>query len=115
MSASDTGASPQTAVFRIHRSRAFPTLIRPEKLNVIIRFSREQAPYVLERQWHSSQSLKENKDDTVDLSFTASSLYEVKRWVLSCGADAQVLGPPELIKDLKDEINKMKVMYSPRL
>lgn len=90
---------------------AFGIMSEDKEYKVKIRFSREQAPYILERQWHASQSVKENKDGTVDLSFTASSLFEVKRWVLSWGAHARVLEPPELIQDITNEMHKMKMNY----
>ena len=90
---------------------AFGIMSDSKEYRVKIRFSQEQAPYILERQWHASQSVKENRDGTVDLSFNTSSLFEVKRWVLSWGADAVVLGPRKLVNAVRDEIKSMAGAY----
>lgn len=66
-----------------------PQLIR-------IRFSPEQAPYVVERIWHESQKFKAQPDGSVILSLSVASLFEVKRWLLGWGADAEVLEPQAL-------------------
>ncbi|MBM4373329.1 MAG: WYL domain-containing protein, partial [Deltaproteobacteria bacterium] len=39
----------------------------------------------------------------VELSFTANHLFEVTRWVLSWGAGAEVLDPPELREQVRKE------------
>jgi len=90
---------------------AFGIISEDNEYDITIRFSKAQAPYILERQWHSSQRVQENADGSVNLSFTASALFEVKRWVLSWGADAQVLAPDELVKGVANEINAMASMY----
>ena len=90
---------------------AFGIMSDSKEYRVKIRFSKEQAPYILERQWHASQSVKENRDGTVDLSFNTSSLFEVKRWVLSWGADAKVLGPKKLVDAVKDEVERIAGEY----
>jgi predicted DNA-binding transcriptional regulator YafY len=43
----------------------------------------------------------------VEIRFEVGRLEEVLRWVLSFGRQARVLGPPELIKMLRDEIRAM--------
>ena len=99
--------------FNIHEylGKCFGIIDHDEDLYVVVRFSKDQAPYILERKWHESQTAKENEDGTVDLSFSASSLFEVKRWVLSWGADAVVLEPPGLVADVTGELHKMIKVY----
>ena len=64
--------------------------------NVAVRFAKSAAPWILERQWHPKQKVKHHRDGSITLSFPAPALYEVKRWVLSWGAEAEVVGPKEL-------------------
>jgi len=71
---------------------------------VRIWFSADHAPYVKERDWHPTQTIKENKDGSIVLSFKTNHLYEVKRWVLSWGAGARVLGPKELNQSIMEDI-----------
>ena len=90
--------------FGIHRSG--------KEYTVRIRFSEHDAPYVKERNWHSTQAIKENKDGSVILSFKTNHLDGVKRWILSWGVGAQVLAPKELreeiIKELKASLKNYK-------
>ncbi len=67
-------------------------------------FSREHAPYVLEREWHPRQTEVRKKDGSVVLGFPARHLYEVKRWVLSWGSGAKALAPKELADSVQKEL-----------
>jgi predicted DNA-binding transcriptional regulator YafY len=71
---------------------------------VRIWFSADHAPYVKERDWHPTQTIRENKDGSMVLSFKTNHLFEVKRWVLSWGAGARVLGPKELNQSIMEDI-----------
>jgi predicted DNA-binding transcriptional regulator YafY len=61
-----------------------------------LRFVPKAARYVLEKVWHPTQKLREHRDGKLTLTFRVNHLLEVKRWVLSFGADCEVLGPKEL-------------------
>jgi proteasome accessory factor B len=87
------------------QSTAFQ-LIHGEPQLVRIRFSREQAPYVVERQWHPSQSIEHQTDGSVILSLRIASLWEVKRWLVGWGADAQVLEPSALADEIRRDALK---------
>jgi predicted DNA-binding transcriptional regulator YafY len=65
-------------------------------LNVTIRFSADQAPYVRERTWHPTQRIRELPDGRIDLSFRAGGVFEIARWVLGWGDAAEVLRPRSL-------------------
>jgi proteasome accessory factor B len=69
---------------------------RDKSHRVVIRFSREAAPWIQERRWHPEQEIKEHRDGRLSLIFPAPALYEVKRWVLQWGADAVVEQPERL-------------------
>ncbi|MGH9700429.1 MAG: helix-turn-helix transcriptional regulator [Candidatus Acidiferrales bacterium] len=81
---------------------------------VKIRFSREQAPYVRERVWHPSQKIEPNADGTIDLSMQVGNLWEVKRWLIGYGADAQVLEPKALAQDIDEECTRLLKKTKPR-
>lgn len=68
---------------------------------VAIRFAPRAADFIREKKWHESQNLREFSDGSLELTMRLSSLGEVQRWVLSWGADAQVLQPPELVESIR--------------
>ena len=72
-----------------------------------IRFSRDQAPYVTERHWHDSQRFLPQDDGSVMMELQVGNLWEVKRWLLGWGADAEVVSPPELKQQMLNEIEAM--------
>lgn len=89
----------------------FGILWSGREYRVRIRFADCQAPYIKERDWHPTQTIKENKDGSVVLSFKTNHLYEVKRWVLSWGTGAKVLAPRELVEAIKRETKGMVGYY----
>ena len=62
----------------------------------VIRFSAGVADRVREREWHESQELRDLPDGRLELSLRLGALPEVERWVLTWGADAEVVHPKEL-------------------
>jgi len=77
-------------------------LVRVELRNYAARLANE-------RQWHPTQEVHalNNLGSRVEVRFEVGRLEEVMRWVLSFGRHARVLGPPELVKMIKDEIRAM--------
>jgi len=78
-----------------------------EPQTVRLLFSKEAAPWVTERKWHPHQTFIRRRTGEIELSFPAKGLYEVQRWVLSWGHDAEVLAPKELRKAVHEEIRLM--------
>ncbi|MFZ3278944.1 MAG: WYL domain-containing protein [Candidatus Sulfotelmatobacter sp.] len=78
-------------------------LIWGEPQEVKIRFSHDQAPYVQERTWHPSQKIDKRPDGSIDLTMCVGNVWEIKRWLIGWGADARVLQPESLRKEITDE------------
>ena len=78
---------------------------------VQVRFSASQAPYIKQRIWHPSQEIKELDDGAIVLSFRAGGMYEIKSWILSHGASAEVLAPASLREEIIEEIEKNLSSY----
>jgi predicted DNA-binding transcriptional regulator YafY len=89
----------------------FGILRGPESHEVAIRFAPAIAPWIREQVWHPRQVLTPEPDGALTLRFPASDLREVKREVLRYGAQAQVLAPPALREEIREEINKMQKNY----
>jgi len=77
-------------------------IVYGDPVNVKIWFSADQARYIKERNWSKTQKIEEQEDGSIILLMSTSGWWDVKRWILSYGADAEVLEP----KELKDYIRK---------
>jgi len=80
--------------------------------HVVLKFSPYQARWIKERQWHKTQKLTEFEDGSLILEMDVKGLDEVKRWVLQYGAEVEVMEPDVLRNRIKEEIEKMKKLYT---
>jgi predicted DNA-binding transcriptional regulator YafY len=71
----------------------------------------EIGTFALERQWHDSQIVEQREDGSVYVKFTTTQMPEVLRWVLGQGHTVKVLGPAELVEQVRGEIKKVGEMY----
>ncbi|QGP92385.1 WYL domain protein [Neomoorella glycerini] len=83
----------------------------PRVYEVAIRFTAQQARWIRERQWHSSQEMENLSDGGLVLKMRLSGLQEVKRWVLGFGSQAEVLAPPELRREVAREAAALGELY----
>ncbi len=67
-----------------------------ESYDVAIQFTPEAAQLVMETVWHSTQTVRENKDGSVTLSFRVDGLDEIVWWVLGWSGRAKVQQPERL-------------------
>jgi predicted DNA-binding transcriptional regulator YafY len=82
-----------------------------DPLEVKIWFSADQARYIRERQWAQEQKITKRKDGSIVLWMKTSGWYDVKKWVMSFGADARVLEPEHLQDKVRNEVEKMLKGY----
>ena len=67
---------------------------------------------VTERFWHETQRIEPTSDGGLEVTLEVGELREVANWVLGMGEDARVLGPPELIKEVKGRLKQALDGYS---
>jgi predicted DNA-binding transcriptional regulator YafY len=80
--------------------------------NVTVKFAPHAARYIRERVWHPQQSLVDEPDSSCTLSFPASSLEEVVRWLGQYGSDALVTEPAELKAMVKESLKATLANYN---
>ncbi|MBW3600763.1 MAG: WYL domain-containing protein [Planctomycetes bacterium] len=90
--------------FAVWDGKEHPTVVK-------IRFSPEAARYVREKRWHASQQLTLQRDGSLLAEFRLTSTVEVKSWVLGFGSDAEVLAPPELRAEVRQELESLLDRY----
>ncbi|TET45729.1 WYL domain-containing protein, partial [candidate division TA06 bacterium] len=59
--------------------------------------------------------IKKHKDGSLSLSFPAPALYEVKRWILQWGQEAEALEPKELRQSIAEDVQKLAKRYKKRV
>ncbi len=79
-------------------------------ITVELLFDKSIGTYVIDRQWNSKQVVEE-RDDGVYVKFTTTQMPEVLRWVLGQGHTVKVLGPVELVEQVKGEVEKVRSFY----
>lgn len=116
LSAKETMASfeiPENMDMKKILSDSFGQFICIDDLQEItVRFKKEVAMLVREKQWQAQQKVCEHKNGEVTITFPVSKAgswpyYHALRWILSWGSDAEVLEPPELKKLVAEEVKKM--------
>ncbi|MBT4140262.1 MAG: transcriptional regulator [Candidatus Latescibacteria bacterium] len=89
-------------------------IIFEDPIDVKIRFSASQVPYIRERIWHPSQEIEELDTGDIVLSFQAGGFFEIKSWIMSYGAQAEVLEPENLRTEVVAELEKNMAIYKKR-
>jgi predicted DNA-binding transcriptional regulator YafY len=89
---------------------AFGIVAEPP-MEVRIRFSPGIAHAIRDRVWHGSQSITDEPDGGVLLSFRAGGKMEILSWLLSYGAHAELLEPAELREELAGMVRETARIY----
>ncbi len=99
-------ASSQKALHKAFRMWRGKNVERVE-----IQFAKHVAPEIRERCWVPGQTLVDQLDGSVVLTFEVAGLNEVERWVMSFGAGARVVGPVDLVERVRAHVAGMVVGY----
>lgn len=86
-------------------------LFYDDPVNVEIRFSAKQARYIRERIWAVNQQIIDQEDGSIILKMETSGRYEIKKWVLGYGTEAEILKPVELRKEIREIITQLHNTY----
>ena len=97
----DTYLGPAFGMYRGDRTYA-----------VHVRFSPYQARWISEEYWHASQVMILRPDGWLDVMMQVTGLADVARWVLSYGAECEVISPPILRHRVAGEARRMTGIYS---
>jgi predicted DNA-binding transcriptional regulator YafY len=82
---------------------------RPEKIKIW--FSPDIAGYIKEKTWHESQVVNQQRDGSIIFEAEVAITEELKSWILSWGAKAEVLEPESLIAQIHAEACALLKVY----
>ena len=105
--------APESFDFDAYIGSSFGVIAEPAT-RVRIRFDRRWADYVEERTWHPSQSLARTRGGGVELTMEVGGTAELRSWLLSFGAGAEVLEPDSLRSEVERELSGALQRYAGR-
>jgi len=79
-----------------------------------IRFSPRVAKYVAERRWVKGQKIGKQTDGSILFTMTTMGREDVLRWVLGYGADAELLEPEDLRREIRENLRESLGKYAER-
>jgi len=80
-------------------------------VDVELRFAPAVASRVLEATWHPSQRVERETDGSLRWTATVAGTIEIRLWILSWGADVEVIGPEELRRDVAATLERASQRY----
>lgn len=78
---------------------------------VRVRLRGRAAAEIRERRVHRSQTLVERAGGEVEVGFEVAGLAEVERWLLAYGGDATAVAPPELVENVRAQLERAAASY----
>lgn len=102
---------PDDFDFEAFTATAFGVISEPAT-RVRIRFAPEWRTHVEEHTWHESQQLAPLPDGGIELTMEAGGTPEIRNWVLSFGAGAEVLEPVALRDEVAAELTTAARRYT---
>lgn len=82
-----------------------------EPVQVRLRFNPEVARWLRGRQYHPSQHTTDEQDGSLIYEVTVTGTREITRWILGFGAAVEVLSPPELRRQVAENLRQAAAVY----
>lgn len=93
-----------------HIAHAFGIISGPPAA-VTIAFREHVMAYIRERTWHPTQTFGIRKDGRLELRMYVTASVELRQWVLSFGADAEVIEPAALREQVAANLRQAAAWY----
>lgn len=104
--------------FEVPEEFDFEEFLRPsfgvflgEPVKVRIWFTPDAAGYIKEKIWHENQEIVPQKDGSIIFEAEVAGTQEIKFWVMSWGAKAEVLEPESLREEIRAESELLLEKY----
>ena len=81
------------------------------EIYIILKIKYPFSAIIKEKIWVDNQEILENEDKSILFKATMKGYSEIKSWILSMGANVEVIKPEKLREDIICEIEKIKKLY----
>ena len=83
-------------------------------VEVVLKFSEHYARWIKRRKWHPTQVIEEQKDGSIIFKVKVEGTVELKWWTYHWIPFCEILSPPELRKEVMEEMREMLGVYGKR-
>lgn len=81
------------------------------ELDIVLKIKHPFSIIIKEKIWVDNQQIIENEDKSIIFKARMKGYSEIKSWILSMGANVEVIEPQNLRDDIISEIKKIKNLY----
>ncbi|MFL5778890.1 MAG: helix-turn-helix transcriptional regulator [Chloroflexota bacterium] len=92
--------------------QAWDIIADQPRVTVELRFAPSVAARVQEATWHPTQRVASEGDGSLQWRATVAGTIEIRLWILSWGADVEVIAPAELRQDVAATLRRAAARYS---
>ncbi len=107
----DTFEAPTRGKIEETLAAAWDIIADQEPTEVVLRFGKAVAGRVAEAHWHPTESREEQPDGTLVWRATVAGTIEIRLWILSWGADVEVLAPEALRRSVAETLDTAAAIY----
>jgi proteasome accessory factor B len=102
---------PEAGSMEATLRRAWDIIADQPPVEVVLRFAPSVAARVREATWHPTQVVEPSDDGSLVWRATVSGTIEIRLWILSWGADVEVLAPDTLRDDVSATLRRAAEQY----
>jgi len=84
-------------------------IYKDNEYDVKLKILHPMSQIIKEKIWVKNQVITESDNRSIIFKARMRGLTEIKTWILGMGSNVIVLEPQEIIEEIKNEINKMKI------
>ncbi|MFP4364165.1 MAG: helix-turn-helix transcriptional regulator [Spirochaetia bacterium] len=107
----DVFAIPKDFSISEYIDKELGVFVNPQEYDVEIQCDSEIAPYIKERNYHKTQKIIENSDNTLLLKFRTNQLMFAQHLILSMGKHAKAIAPERLVEMVKEQAKGAASLY----
>ncbi|MBI3583126.1 MAG: WYL domain-containing protein, partial [Nitrospinae bacterium] len=84
-------------------------------VEVVLKFGKEYARWIKRKKWHPTQAIEEKGDGIIIFKVTVEGTRELKWWIYHWIPYVEILSPPELRKEVMEEMRGMLRVYETKI
>jgi predicted DNA-binding transcriptional regulator YafY len=108
----ETFEPPDPAIVQEALGRAWGVIADQEEVEVVLRFDPAIAGLVTETTWHPTEQVSREADGSVVWRGRVPGTIEIRRWILSWGAQVEVMAPPQLRDEVAATLSSAAARYT---